>query len=241
MEPKKLNEKFKEAREHLIVGIRKREANPEDAPNPEEEKYFVIEGEPVVLGQETVLIKKGAWGADGRGTPIPDKDLVEVIDEHALDEADLSDVVLNVNHGDGNHAVARTRNNTLELSIREDGLYMKALLSKENERCAQFYRDVSEGLLDRMSFAFTIPNDGEDFAEEEDRYVSRIVKIDRLYDCSAVEFPAYGQTSISEGRSQCLRSKAEAAASARYFQKEKEGLIARASEIVGRCAGEKGE
>lgn len=234
MEPKMNNEIMKKAREHLIVGLHVREAGSEQP--QEDEKYFHIFGEPIVLGQETVLIKKGAWGLDMHGNPLPDKDIVEVIDKSALDECDISDVVLNVNHGDGNHAVARTRNKTITFERKDDGLYMDALLSKDNERCVQFYKDVSEGLLDRMSFAFTIPADGEDFAEEEDRYVSTITKIDRIYDVSAVEFPAYGQTSISEGRSTSLRSKADAAAGARFLLQERKVLIAKASEIVGRCA-----
>ncbi len=241
MEPKKISEQIKESRDRFYTGIHKREKAADEAPDPAEEKYNIIVGEPVVLGQETVLIKKGLWGVNSHGDPIPCKDIVEVIDEHALDEADLSDVVLNVNHGDGNHGVARTRNKTLELTIEKDALHMRALLSKDNDRCVQFYKDVSEGLLDRMSFAFTIPADGEEWEEEEDRYLSRITKIDRLYDCSAVEFPAYDQTSISEGRSLSLRSKAEAAAGARYFQRQKEELIELASEIVGRCAKPTGE
>ena len=239
MEPKnneKINEQMKAAREQLIVGLHAREAGAEGAPEAEDDKYFHIEGEPIVLGQETVLIKKGAWGMFD-GEEFPDKDIVEIIDKNALKECDISDVVLNVNHGDGNHAVARTRNKTITFEEKEDGLYMDAKLSKENERCVQFYKDVREGLLDRMSFAFTIPADGEEFAEEEDRYVSTITKIDRIYDVSAVEFPAYGQTSISsKGRSQVLRSKTEAAAGARYFQQRKQALIDKASEIVSRCA-----
>ncbi len=235
MEPNKLNETMKMAREHLIVGLHVREANAEN-PEPEDEKYFHVKGEPIVLGQETVLVKAGAWGETSRGEPFPDKDIIEVISKDALKECDISDVVLNVNHGDGNHAVARTRNKTIVFEEKEDGLYMDALLSKDNERCVQFYKDVSEGLLDRMSFAFTIPADGTDWAEEEERYVSTVTKIAKIYDVSAVEFPAYGQTSISEGRSKSLRCKAEAAASARALLEERKELVDLASEIAGRCA-----
>lgn len=238
MDKNKINETIKEAREHIVVGLHVRE---EGAEAPADDKYFHIKGEPIVLGQETVLIKKGAFGANSRGEPIPDKDIVEVIAKSALDDCDISDVVLNVNHGDGNHAVARTRNKTITFERKDDGLYMDALLSKDNERCVQFYKDVREGLLDRMSFAFTIPFDGEEFAEEEDRYVSTITRIDRIFDVSAVEFPAYGQTSISEGRSVALRSKADAAAGARFLKVERQSLIDKASEIVGRCSAKHGE
>lgn len=239
MEPKTIKDQMKDSREHLIVGLHVRMDGQEKP--IEDEKYYHIHGEPIVLGQETVLIKKGAWGVDYKGIEVPDKDIVEIIEKEALKDCDISDVVLNVNHGDGNHAVARTRNKTITFEMKDDGLYMDALLSKDNERCVQFYKDVREGLLDRMSFAFTIPFDGEEWEEEETRYVSRVTKIDKIYDVSAVEFPAYEQTSISEGRSTALRSKADAAAGARYFQEERKKLIDKASEISARCGVKKDE
>ena len=51
----------------------------------------------------------------------------EVIDRHAFDECDLSDVIFNYNHG--GKVVARLRNKTLELTITERGLDMGADLS----------------------------------------------------------------------------------------------------------------
>lgn len=138
--------------------------------------------------------------------------ITERIDPHAFDEADLSDVVLNANHGDGNYAVARTRNKTLTFDNGSDGLYTDAKIRKDNPRTSQFYKDVSEGLLDRMSFAFTIKDYKRTEEESPDgklyvRYL--ITKIDKVYDVSAVEFPAYNNTSISSTRANDLEKSFE--------------------------------
>ena len=55
----------------------------------------------------------------------------EVIDEHALDEADMSDVVLRYNHNDSFMVLARTRNNSLKLDKDEKGLFMDATLQDD--------------------------------------------------------------------------------------------------------------
>ena len=125
-----------------------------------------------------------------------DEDIYEVIEADAFNQTDISDVVFNVNHGDGNHAVARTRNNTLKLDKQDDGIHCTVYLDKSNPRCVQVYKDVSSGLLDRMSFAFTIKD--EEFDKNENCY--HIKSIDKVFDVSAVEFPAYESTSISARR-----------------------------------------
>lgn len=155
----------------------------------EDDGYYHLEGKAVCFDDPTVLYTKEQTGNDF--------DISEVMEKDCFDEADISDVVLNVNHGDGNFGVARTRNKTLALDIRDDGVYINAKLKKDNPRCEQFYRDVSDGLLDRMSFAFTI--DDEEYDEESHTYHVR--KVGKVFDVSAVEFPAYGNTSISAMRS----------------------------------------
>ena len=168
----------------LALKVRE-EQDPNDA-------FYHLDGKPVTFDDETILYSKEATG-------LP-YDIKEVIERDSFDGADISDVVLNANHGDGNYAVARTRNKSLELEVREDGLYFKAKLPKDNERCVQFYKDVRDGLLDRMSFAFTTAQE----AYDEDNHLFRVQKIRKLYDISAVEFPAYDNTSISAVRSENL-------------------------------------
>lgn len=152
------------------------------------EKYYILDGTPIVLDTRTCL-GKDFWTGE---------DIFEEISKDAFDNADMTDVVFNINHGDGNHATARTRNETLELHVDKENKEVRCTvyLDKNNPRCVQTYTDISTGLLDRMSFAFTIEE--ESYNEKEHCYYVR--KIDKVYDVSAVEFPAYESTSISARR-----------------------------------------
>lgn len=119
----------------------------------------------------------------------------EVIDEHALDEADLSDVVLRYNHNDTQYTLARTRNKSLRLEVRDDGLYFDAdLIPTQTNKDA--FLMVKEGLLDKCSFSFTI--DEEDYDSKQ--HLTTIKKIGRLYDVALVDFPFYNDTMV-EARS----------------------------------------
>lgn len=119
----------------------------------------------------------------------------EVISEHALDNADMSDVVLRYNHNDTNYTLARTRNHSLELEVREDGLYFSAeLIPTTTNKDA--YLMVKEGLLDKCSFAFTIDEDEYD----KKQHLRTITKIGKLYDVALVDFPFYNDTMV-EARS----------------------------------------
>ena len=124
----------------------------------------------------------------------------EVINEHALDQTDMSDVVLRYNHNDSQYTLARTRNKSLRLEIRDDGLYFDAdLIPTQTNKDA--YLMVKEGLLDKCSFAFTI--DEYDYNEKERLFT--IMKIGRLYDVALVDFPFYTDTNV-EARSFDTRS-----------------------------------
>ena len=103
----------------------------------EDDGYYHLSGKAVTFNDPTVLYPKSFTGLD--------YDINEVMDRGCFDNADYSDVVLNANHGDGNYAVARTRNKSLILTVKDDGVYIDAKLKKDNPRCAQFYKDVSEG------------------------------------------------------------------------------------------------
>ena len=181
-----------------------------------DDAFYHVEGKPVTFGEETILYPGSMTGLG--------YDIREVIEPNSFDEADMSDVVLNVNHGDGNFAVARTRNKSLELEVREDSVYFKAKLPKDNERCAQFYKDVRDGLLDRMSFAFTTSQE----AYDEDNHCFHVQKVRKLYDVSAVEFPAYDNTSISAVRSndlEKLKEELESRKNAVEVEKKRQALL----------------
>jgi len=114
----------------------------------------------------------------------------EVIDRHAFDECDMSDVIFNYNHG--GKVVARLRNQTLRLSIGRTGLDMEADLSG-TEAGRELYREIVGGYVDKMSFSFTVRASEYDTAT----HTKTITKIRKLYDVSAVDIPAYQETSIS--------------------------------------------
>ena len=56
------------------------------------------------------------------------------------------------------------------------------------------YKSIVAGLLDKMSFAFTVKSQSWDRSGEVPKRT--ITQIDRLYDVSVVDLPAYEGTSI---------------------------------------------
>ncbi|NLD47496.1 MAG: HK97 family phage prohead protease [Clostridiaceae bacterium] len=143
-----------------------------------DDEKMIITGKAVVFNTPTVL-----YEIDG----IQYK---EVIAPGALDGVDLSDVVLVIDH-EGKPA-ARTKNSTLKLEVRNDGLYIEADLSK-NATGRELHEDIKNGFYQSMSFAFTVETD----EYNRDTRTRTIKKVKRLYDVSAVSFPAYKNTSIS--------------------------------------------
>ena len=70
---------------------------------------MTIEGVACVFDSETTLFE---W--DG-------VEYKEKVDKNAFAEADISDVIFNYNHG--GRVYARTRNDSLHLEVKEDGLH----------------------------------------------------------------------------------------------------------------------
>lgn len=115
----------------------------------------------------------------------------EVIDRNAFNNCNMQDCVFKYNHNDNCLILARTRNNSLQLIIDDKGLKIRAeLIDTQNNK--DIYKMIKAGLLDKMSFAFTT-------AKEEWNYETdtrRILEIDRLFDVSVVDVPAYDTTEI---------------------------------------------
>ena len=143
-----------------------------------DDKRLILRGTPVVFDTPTVLFEY-----DGIK-------YYEQIDRGAFDEADMRDFILNVNHELAPYA--RSKNGTLNYNIG-DAFEIEAILNAEDERHVQLYRDVKTGLIDQMSFSFTIREQSYD----EEKRLRHIKRVKKLYDVSAVTFPAYEQTSIS--------------------------------------------
>ena len=142
------------------------------------EEGMIVEGYAVVFNRAEVM-----YEFDGI-------EYKEQIDKNAFNGAQMSDVVLNYNH-DGK-PFARTKNGTLTLSLDDYGLKIKADLSGSEEGRKTF-EEVKNGLLDKMSFAFTINADEYDSSQR----LRTIKSIKRLFDVSIVDLPAYEATSVS--------------------------------------------
>lgn len=114
----------------------------------------------------------------------------ERIEPGALDGADVSDVIMQYDHE--GKVLARQSNGTLGIEAQPAGLFVYADLSK-SAAAKELYEEIKNGLVTKMSWAFTIADD------EYDRQTrTRIIKkIKKVYDVSAVSIPANGDTSIS--------------------------------------------
>lgn len=117
----------------------------------------------------------------------------EIIAPAAFDGADMRDVPMKYNHSDVVPILARTRNNSLTLTPDERGLHVRAELLDTTDG-VDMYKRIKAGLIDKMSFAFTIANDVWDEVDGKRRRT--ILKFDRIFDVSVVDVPAYDETSI---------------------------------------------
>ena len=154
----------------------------------EDEQKMVLEGYAIVFDQETLIGDK-------------EKGFIESIDRNALKNANMKDVPMKYNHDDSFLIIARTRNNSLRLTVDDIGLKVRAELI-DTDSNKDIYKMVKAGLLDKMSFAFTVSSQKIDRSGDIPKRT--ITGIDRLYDVSIVDLPAYDQTSIVVGRSLTL-------------------------------------
>lgn len=132
----------------------------------------------------------------------------EVIDPNAFTGAEMRDVVMNFNHG--GKPVARTRNNTLKLTVDTIGLRIHADLGGTEEG-RRLYEEIQGGYIDKMSFAFTVKRSEYDRQE----HLRRITAFQRVFDVAAVDFPAYDGTRIA------ARSWAQAEAEREHAEAER--------------------
>ena len=115
----------------------------------------------------------------------------EIIDKNAFNGCDMKDVPLKYNHDDSHLILARTRNNSLQLTIDDKGLKIRAELIDTTSN-VDIYKSIQAGLLDKMSFAFTVSDEEWDYSTD----TRRILAIDKLWDVSVVDTPFYDTTSI---------------------------------------------
>ena len=115
----------------------------------------------------------------------------EVIDRHAFDNADMSDIVMKYNHEDSVLPMARTRGGSLQFAIDDHGLKIRAKLPDTSVN-RDIYTLIREGVLSKMSFAFTVRSEEYDY----DTDTRKILEFDKIFDVSVVDVPAYETTEI---------------------------------------------
>ena len=150
-----------------------------------EEKSYIVEGYATTFGDTYELYRDGRYIVKER------------VDKDAFANTDMSDVVFQFDHE--GRVYARTKNGTVELNVDNIGLHQKTDLGRTSSSRAAF-EDIEAGNYYQMSFAFTVTDD--EYEEEEqdngDIILTRTIKeIGKLYDVSAVSFPANPYTSIS--------------------------------------------
>lgn len=124
-----------------------------------------------------------------------DEEWRERIEPDAFKDADMSDVVFLRDHT--GRVYARTKNNTISIIPDEKGLFTITDLSR-TAAAREMYEDIAEGNYTQMSFAFTVAEQHFDESKEgEKRIYTRIIdRIKKVYDISAVAFPANPTTDI---------------------------------------------
>lgn len=150
-----------------------------------EEKNYIVDGYATTFDEPYELYRDGKYI------------VMEKVDRHAFDDTYMDDVIFQYDHS--GMVYARTRNKTLRLEENEHGLKVTADLGS-TEASRGVWDAIDKGLIDRMSFAFTVTGDSYEEEEQEngDIILTRTIKkIGRLYDVSAVSFPANEGTSIS--------------------------------------------
>lgn len=134
----------------------------------------------------------------------------EIVDRGALDHTDLKDVRFLVGHDTSMIPLARSRrnnaNSTMQMEIDENGLAIRVDLDTENNSEARaLYSATKRGDISGMSFMFTV--DGEEWENLESDYPTRHIKsIGKVFEVSAVAFPAYEQTSLEARSAEALES-----------------------------------
>ena len=122
--------------------------------------------------------------------PWADVDYTEVIDPGAFRDADMEDVIMQYDHT--GHVYARMTNGTLIVEPDEHGLFVAADLGRASSS-RQMYEEIESGLCTRMSWAFTVAEDSYD----RETHTTRILRVKKVFDVSAVSLPADPNTEIS--------------------------------------------
>lgn len=152
--------------------------------NIQEPDSYNVRGYATTFNEKYTLWDDGSFRVD------------EQVDPHAFDECDMRDVIFQYDHE--GRVFARTSNDTLKLTPDAHGLEVNAYLGG-TEIGRNLFEEIKGGYTSKMSFGFHVEAD-EIKEEEVDGkviYTRTIMKINKLYDVSAVSLPANDGTEIS--------------------------------------------
>ena len=121
----------------------------------------------------------------------------EVIDRHAFDGADMSDVRALIDHNPRLCLGRRNENvQTLEFDIDETGLYGRIQINPADNDALSLHARVLRRDVDQASFGFE--ENSVEYTDLPDGRVRRTVRgISKLWEISVCTFPAYEQTTVS--------------------------------------------
>lgn len=191
-----------------------------------EEKSYIVEGYATTFNDTYELFRD-------------DKYIVmENVDKDAFKNTDMSDVVFQIDHE--GRVYARTRNKSLSLDIDEHGLKTRTDLSLTSGS-REVFDAIEAGLYDRMSFAFTVTKDSYTKEEKEDGIViltRSILEVGKLYDVSAVSFPANPNTDISARSKDLIDGEIKRFEAERLHEKELQEKRNALLEQISRIKGE---
>ena len=170
---------IKSNREYRNMKIEVREVQ-----NPDEGEKKIVTGYASTFDEPYKLFDGDGW------------EYWETVDRNAFDETDMSDVIMQYDHR--GRVFARTRNNTLEVTTDDEGLFIEADLGG-TEIGRELYEEIRGGYTDRMSFGFTVTGESEDREKDENgivKFTRHITMVGKLFDVSAVSIPANDGTRI---------------------------------------------
>ena len=143
----------------------------------------------------------------------------EVIDPHALDNCDMSDVRCLVNH-DTTLVLGRNTSGTLELNVDDVGLYFKCIFPNTSY-AKDLFEVLKRGDVSQMSFGFFLAPNGDAFSKDPENsgmFIRTLKEIEKIYEVSIVTIPAYEETNVEIAQRSIEKMQEE-------FEKEKELLI----------------
>ena len=175
-----------------------------DQAEAQEEKSYKVEGYASTFDPYVLFTEDGI-------------DYSERIEPTAFDGADLSDVVFRVDHS--GPVYARSSAGTVEVWTDEHGLGQITDLGR-TQRGRDLFADIEAGNYPKMSFAFTVAEDGDSYDKAtHTRVISRIAKV---FDVSPVSFPANPGTELSVSTRDYFNGVIEAEKAERLEREERE-------------------